>query len=128
MGALMGFIVGYLAGVKAGPEGLDELKRAWQTIQQSEEFKALLAAALGVAQNAMSKGGSAVVEQVSAIATSPSEIAETLGVPGGVDLMETVGRLSQNAELQQLLSTGMALLGGALLQGGAAGQSERPGA
>ena len=123
MGALMGFIVGYLAGVKAGPEGLEELKEAWLTIQKSEEFQGLVAAALGVAQSAVSQGGSALVEQISAIsatAANPNESAEAIGLPGGIDLMETVGTLSRNGELQQLLNSGLMLLGTLLEQGRAA--------
>jgi len=123
MGALMGFIVGYLAGVKAGPEGLEVLKQAWLTIQKSEEFQGVVAAALGVAQSAVSQGGSALVEQISAIsatAANPNESAEAIGLPGGIDLMETVGTLSRNGELQQLLSSGLMLLGTLLEQGRAA--------
>src|SRR5262245_37952605 len=62
MGALIGFAFGYVVGAKAGPEGLEELRRAWQSISQSEEFKALIATATAYVQNAFSQGGGAVAE------------------------------------------------------------------
>ena len=40
--AIVGFAVGYVVGCKAGQDGLNQLVKAWQTIQSSEEFAAML--------------------------------------------------------------------------------------
>ena len=39
MGALIGFMVGYALGTQAGPESLEKLRRAWEEIAASDEFK-----------------------------------------------------------------------------------------
>jgi hypothetical protein len=43
MGALGGFLVGYLLGTQAGKQGVAELRGALNQIRTSEEFKAFLA-------------------------------------------------------------------------------------
>ena len=43
MAAVIAFIVGYVLGTRAGEEGFEELKDAWQTISSSAEVKDLLA-------------------------------------------------------------------------------------
>lgn len=48
MGALVGFVVGYFMGTKAGPGNLDEIREAWKTISASEEFKGLSATAMSL--------------------------------------------------------------------------------
>lgn len=66
--AILGFAVGYVLGAKAGPEGLSQLTRAWQTIQSSEEFAAMLetgrALAVSVAKQAVEKGTGVVGSEV----------------------------------------------------------------
>jgi hypothetical protein len=49
MEAIVGFAVGYVLGVRAGREGLEELRTAWSSIRRSEEFQALLSGAAGLA-------------------------------------------------------------------------------
>jgi hypothetical protein len=59
MGALIGFVFGYLVGAKAGPEGLEELRKAWEVVSKSEEFQALGATAKGFLLNLLTQGGAA---------------------------------------------------------------------
>ena len=40
--AIVGFAVGYVVGCKAGQDGLNQLVKAWETIQTSEEFAAMI--------------------------------------------------------------------------------------
>jgi hypothetical protein len=49
MGALAGFIIGYLLGTKAGPEGVEQLRKSWDGIRRSEEFQGLVATATATA-------------------------------------------------------------------------------
>ena len=42
MGVIIGVIVGYVMGTKAGDHGLEELKDAWHTIRSSEEAKDII--------------------------------------------------------------------------------------
>jgi hypothetical protein len=58
MGALLGFVMGYYLGTKAGPERYEELRKAWQTIVNSEEFQDLLATGTAVWGSAVERGGS----------------------------------------------------------------------
>jgi hypothetical protein len=50
MGAIGGFVVGYLLGTRAGRRGLEELVEAWGTIRRSEEVRALLGGVAGHAK------------------------------------------------------------------------------
>lgn len=45
MGALAGFIIGYFLGTKAGPEGIERLRKSWDGIRKSEEFQDLVSTA-----------------------------------------------------------------------------------
>jgi len=71
VGALGGFLVGYIMGTKAGRQGIDQLVSAWNQIVASDEFKALLqsgtttaSAVLGrVAEQGKGVLGSVVADQ-----------------------------------------------------------------
>jgi hypothetical protein len=56
MGALPGFMMGYYLGTKAGPERYEELRKAWQTIVNSEELQDLIATGTSVLSSACRKG------------------------------------------------------------------------
>lgn len=49
MGALGGFLVGYLLGTQAGKEGVNELLGAVNQIRTSDEFKAIVATGMATA-------------------------------------------------------------------------------
>ena len=44
MDLIVGFLVGYVLGAKGGQEKFEELKEAWQTITNTEEFQNLMMA------------------------------------------------------------------------------------
>ena len=102
MGALIGFILGYIVGAKAGPEGYDEVVRSIRTLMESEEWKGLVATATGFLGNTLAQGGDAVAEQL----RSSSE-----------DLAKTFSKIMDSEELQRLIATGTALLGSVLARG-----------
>ena len=64
MGAMIGFLAGYLLGTRAGKEGLEELREAVTVIAQSEEVRALLAGGLAAAADLVSRGGGVLAERV----------------------------------------------------------------
>ncbi|HEY5874558.1 MAG TPA: hypothetical protein VIT64_04625 [Ilumatobacteraceae bacterium] len=43
MGVMIGFIVGYVLGTRAGDKGAAELKEAWHAIRTSDEARSLVA-------------------------------------------------------------------------------------
>lgn len=56
MGAMVGFLVGYVMGARSGEQGYEELATACRDIAESDEFRALVAAAQMFAQNALAQG------------------------------------------------------------------------
>lgn len=48
MFVIVGFAVGYALGAKAGQEGLNQLVKAWQDIQRSDEFATLIETGRGL--------------------------------------------------------------------------------
>ena len=48
MDLIVGFLVGYVLGAKGGQEKFEELKEAWQTVSNSEEFQNLMMAGLSL--------------------------------------------------------------------------------
>ncbi len=64
MDLIVGFLVGYVLGAKGGQEKFEELKEAWQTVSNSEEFQNLMMAGLSLVnrvgqQNSSDAGGEA---------------------------------------------------------------------
>jgi hypothetical protein len=66
--AIVGFAVGYFVGAQAGQDGLNQLMKAWKTIQSSEEFAALIETSRGlvtqVARQAFETGGGVLAGEV----------------------------------------------------------------
>jgi hypothetical protein len=118
MGTLIGFVVGYLAGAQAGPEGYQKLRDAWQEIAASEEWQGLVATATGFVQSALARGGEALSEQLQATTSGASELGRTWRrIAGDADLLEAWTAISESGTLQHLLTDGIELLGGVLEQG-----------
>jgi hypothetical protein len=100
MGTLLGFALGFYLGAKAGPNGIDDLVKAWQTIQESEDFKALSATAQATVQSLIEQGGAGVANLIAGLMTARGE-------PESSRAEEAAGR---NGDLQGLVSTGAALV------------------
>ena len=66
--AMVGFAVGYVVGCRAGKEGLTQLMKAWETIQTSDEFAAMIETAKGMAiqmaRQAVETGGGVLAGEV----------------------------------------------------------------
>jgi hypothetical protein len=67
MGVIIGVIIGYALGTRAGPEGWHELEDAWHTIYTSEEVRDLVSGAADIAGEVLKKRA----EVVAAIIGSP---------------------------------------------------------
>jgi hypothetical protein len=64
MGAMLGFIMGYYLGVKAGPNGYEELQDAWKTISSSAEVKDTISGGVSVARDLLRQGGAMVASRL----------------------------------------------------------------
>lgn len=42
MSALLGFVVGYVVGARAGSQGVERLEQAWREVRESEEFRSFV--------------------------------------------------------------------------------------
>jgi hypothetical protein len=58
MDLIVGFLVGYVLGAKGGQEKFEELKEAWQTITNTEEFQNLMMAGLSLVNRIGQQSGS----------------------------------------------------------------------
>jgi hypothetical protein len=55
MGVIIGVIVGYALGSKAGPDAWSEMEDAWHTIYTSEEVRDLVAGGVDIARQILAK-------------------------------------------------------------------------
>jgi hypothetical protein len=62
MGVIIGVVVGYAFGTRAGPEGWDELRQAWKVIATSEEVRDLIAGGFSMAREVLGRGTEVVRE------------------------------------------------------------------
>jgi hypothetical protein len=51
MGVIIGVVVGYALGTRAGEEGWDELRDAWKVISTSDEVRDLLSGGFSMARS-----------------------------------------------------------------------------
>jgi hypothetical protein len=119
MGTLLGFALGFYLGTKAGPDGIEELAKAWQTITESEDFQALSATAKATLQGLMEQGGAGAGKLLAAVMGAAAGLAPEAD---GVDRVAArngnpPAAGSQSNEVQGLVSTGAALLAQLLEQG-----------
>jgi hypothetical protein len=117
MGTLLGFALGFYLGTKAGPDGIDELAKAWQTINESEDFLALSSTARSTLESLIQQGGASVGNLLAALTGAGAELD---GEFEQRDRDERAGKdrnprglwfgAAQAEEGQNLLSAGAALV------------------
>ena len=56
MGVIIGVVVGYAFGTRAGEEGWDEFKQAWKVITTSEEGRDMVMGGLSLARDLLMRG------------------------------------------------------------------------
>lgn len=113
MGTLLGFALGYYLGTKAGPNGIDDLLKAWRTIQESEDYQALAATVSATLASAMEQGQERVANLISGLMSAgggfgASKLMASAGTNGNLNsVWETI---TKSAEVQGLMSTGAAMV------------------
>ncbi len=65
MGTIIGFVLGYVLGIRAGEQGWNQLLESWQTISSSDEMRDLLTGGLSVAPDVLRHGAELVAERLS---------------------------------------------------------------
>ena len=64
MGAVVGLVVGYILGCRAGEKGYQELKDSWHTITTSEEVKELVSGGFSVLADVAGQGRALLVDRL----------------------------------------------------------------
>src|SRR5262249_2034962 len=64
---------------KLSAERLDELRRSWKTIAESEEFQAAVASARAFVENALSQGGGRIAAQLRELGARNADLGALLG-------------------------------------------------
>ncbi len=62
MGVVIGVIVGYALGSRAGSDGWSELEEAWHTICASEEVRDFIAGGLSIARDVIERRAEVLAE------------------------------------------------------------------
>lgn len=123
MGSLLGFALGYYLGTKAGPNGIDDLLKAWRTIQESEDYQALAATLSATLASAMEQGQERVANLISGLMSAgggfgTSQLIKLAGANGNLNgVWETI---TKSAQVQGFMSTGAAMVMQWLEQGATA--------
>ena len=104
MGALAGFVLGYVLGAKQGPEGYAKMRQAWETILGAPEVKALLERAPSLADKGTDAAGGVLAK------------LKTI-VEGNEQLGAAWQTLAANETLHSLVASGLTLAGGVLERG-----------
>ncbi len=74
MGAVVGLVVGYVLGTRAGQKGYDELRDSWHTITTSEEVKELVSGGLSVLADVLQQGKALLVDRLQGDEPAPERI------------------------------------------------------
>jgi hypothetical protein len=56
MGTIIGVVVGYVLGTRAGEQGWEEFREAWKVISTSDEVKDLLAGGFALGRDLLRRG------------------------------------------------------------------------
>jgi hypothetical protein len=75
MGALIGFVVGYVLGTRAGDKGAAELKEAWNTIRSSDEARHLVTQGVEMTKGVVQQAPSMLMDRLQARSSGASSTA-----------------------------------------------------
>ena len=64
MGVMIGFVVGYVLGTRAGDKGAAELKEAWRAIRTSDEARSLLAQGVEMTKGMVQQAPSMLMDRL----------------------------------------------------------------
>jgi hypothetical protein len=63
MGVIIGVVVGYALGTRAGEQGWQEFKEAWKVISSSQEVRDLLIGGLSLTRDLVMRGNNILASQ-----------------------------------------------------------------
>jgi hypothetical protein len=69
MGTIIGVLVGYAFGTRAGDEGWTEFQEAWKVIAASEEVRDLIGNGFSMTRNLLGRGSKGLIEALGGSAT-----------------------------------------------------------
>jgi len=125
MGAVLGFAIGYMLGAKEGPERFEELRKAWETIVNSEEFQGMLNTGTSLFMSTVQNGKASIAEALGGLLSSDGQLGETLSsFSKNGALMDAWKTLSKSPEIQSLIMNGVAMFGGLMMQRRASSRTE----
>ena len=117
MGAILGFMMGYVLGAKEGPERFHELRKAWEVIVNSDEFKGMLATGTSIFQSTFEQGKVSVGEALGRLLSGHEHLAETVSsFSSSRPLMDAWQTLSKSPEIQSMIASGVSLIGGLMMR------------
>ena len=64
MGAMVGLVIGYVIGTRAGEQGWSELRSAWTTIKTSEEVRDMISGGVSMAGDLVQRGTTMLAERL----------------------------------------------------------------
>ena len=125
MGAVLGFMMGYVLGAKEGPERFEELRKAWETIVSSEEFQGMLNTGTSLLMSTFQNGKASIGDALGGLMSGDGQLGETMSsFTNNGPLMDAWKTLSKSPEIQSLILNGVAMFGGLIMQRRAGRQSE----
>ena len=125
MGAVLGFMMGYVLGAKEGPERFEELRKAWETIVSSEEFQGMLNTGTSLLMSTFQNGKASIGDALGGLMSGDGQLGETMSsFTNNLPLMDAWKTLSKSPEIQSLILNGVAMFGGLIMQRRAGRQSE----
>ena len=71
MGAIVGVVIGYVLGTRAGEKGWEELRDAWDTIASSDEVRDMVSGGLAMAGDFVRRGSALVNERLNPSGAGP---------------------------------------------------------
>jgi hypothetical protein len=117
MGAVLGFMLGYVLGAKEGPEHFEELRKAWQTIVNSEEFQGMLNTGTALFMSTVQNGKASIAEALGGLLSGDGQLGETLSsFSNNGALMDAWKTLSKSPEIQSTILSAVGMLGGLMMQ------------
>jgi hypothetical protein len=125
MGAVLGFMMGYVLGAKEGPERFEELRKAWETIVNSAEFQGMLNTGTSLLMSTFQNGKASIGDALGGLMSGDGQLGETLSsFTNNGPLMDAWKTLSKSPEIQSLILNGVAMFGGLMMQRRTGRQSE----
>ena len=75
MGTMLGMVIGYVLGTRAGDKGAAELKEAWHAIRTSDEARSLVAQGVEMTKGAVQQAPAMLRDRLQARSSGESSAA-----------------------------------------------------